>query len=379
MHADSEEIDSITVFAKLRENEDLRKVGGAPYLADLLQAFKSVANVNAYAHIIIDRWKIRKVNELGTQFQLIQSDPDEVPAALEAARNFLDEVDATQEDHALGFKDLYIAWTEHQEDDRPAIETPWMAVNDAMNGGLQRGRLLVVGARPGAGKTVMLTQLAVNAALSHHKCLFFSLELSHEDLAGRIMACGAHADYAEITRKNMSAETFGKVSRWAGAAADLPLTVDDTPGLTIEDISQRARIHQQRHGLDVLLIDYLQLMSPSMGGEVNRVQQVDHMAVRARHIARTLDITVVVAAQLNRSIENSGRPRLPTKADFRESGGIEQTCDAAVILSRPVDDNGEEATRLPLILATFVKNRQGVEQTVELVERFNQARLDNAS
>lgn len=381
MYADGEEIDSITLFAKLRENGELRKVGGAPYLSDLLQAFKTAQNVGAYAQIVIDQWRLRQLKALSDRFAQLHdsaSSPDDIPEALEAARMFLDEVDETHEDHSLGFRALYDAWTEDQDDDRPSIDTPFLQLNDKLNGGMQRQRLYVVGARPGCGKTILLTQFAVYAALSHHNSLFFSLELSKTDLMGRILACGAHADYAEITRKRLSAETHQKISQWAGAAAELSLEVDDTPGLTIEEIAQRARIKKQRGGVDLVYIDYLQLVTASHGGD-NRVQQVDHIATRARAIARQLDCAVVVAAQLNRKIEDhGGKPRLPTKADFRESGGIEQTADAAFVLSRPPDDNGEEATQLPLMNLSIVKNRTGTEGVIQLGERFDQARFENA-
>lgn len=374
MYLDGEDIDSITVFAKLAKSQELARVGGAPYLSDLLQAFKSAENVGTYAKIVMDQWKMRRINELGVRMQNINADADDIPAAIETARSFLDEVDDAQEDNSLAFHELYTVWTEHQDDDRPVIETPWSQVNDVLNGGLQRQRLYVIGARPGCGKTIMGSQIALYAAQQHHKSLIFSLELSKEDLMGRILACGAHADYSEITRKRMSAETLGKISRWAGASASMSLEVDDTPGLTIEEIAQRARIKKAREGLDTVFIDYLQLVQASKGGD-SRVQQVDHIAVKAREIARRLDCAVVVAAQLNRKIEDGGKPRLPTKSDFRESGGIEQTADAALVLSRPPDDNGEEATRLPIMNCTFVKNRTGVEKTVELQERFDQARF----
>lgn len=381
MYSEGIAIDAMTVFSELEKDGKLRRVGGAPYLHTLLEAPSTTANVGYYANIVAEKWKLRKLDELGQRLQQLGNDEtalEDIPEVMDAARQFLDGVDDTQEELSLGFRDLYDVWTAEQDDDRPSFLTPYLQLNDMLNGGLQRQRLYVVGARPGCGKTIMLTQMAVYAALSHQKCLFFSLELGKADLMGRILACGSHADYAEITRKNMSAENYAKVQRWAGASANLELDVDDTPGLTIEEIAQRARIHKQRKGLDLVFIDYLQLVSASKGGD-SRVQQVDHIAVRARAIARQLDCAVIVAAQLNRNIETQqGRPRLPTKADFRESGGIEQTADAAFILSRPPDDNGEEAPQLPLMNLSIVKNRTGTEGIIQLAERFDQARFDNA-
>lgn len=379
MYNDGEDIDTIVLFAKLRESQELRQVGGAPYLSDLLQAFKSAENVAAYAQIVIDQWKLRQLKSLAQRFETLHNTAaaDEVDTALDEARTFLDGVDDSQVSHTMGFRDLYEHWTEHQSDDRPVLDTPWMCLNDKLNGGFQRQRMYVVGARPGCGKTILLTQAAIYAALSHWRTLFFSLELSNADLMGRVLACGSHTDYGEITRKDLSADSYGKVTRWAQACSELPFTVDDTPGLSIEEIAQRARIAKQRGGVDMVVIDYLQLVQASRGGD-SRVQQVDHIATRARAIARQLDCVVVVAAQLNRNIESGGVPRLPTKADFRESGGIEQTADAAFILSRPPDDNGDEAAQLPLMNLSVVKNRTGTEGTIQLAERFDQARFADA-
>lgn len=373
MYADGEKIDSITLFSKLAQNKDLLRVGGAPYLSTLLQAFKSAQNVDAYANIVIDMWRIRELNSLGVRFQNLADNADEVPLALEEARTFLDEIDAHRDMDAVKFRDLYDLWTAAQSDERPAIETPFLELNDAIAGGLHRQRLYVVGARPGCGKTILLANLALYSAKLHFRTLFFSLELSKEDLMGRILASGAHADYGQLTRRDMNPATLAKVSNWASAASELSLEVDDNPGHTIETIMQACRIKKQREGLDLVCIDYLQLVNASKGQ--NRVEAVDHIATKARHIARMLDCTVVVAAQLNRKIEdNGGRPRLPVKSDFRESGGIEQTADVAMVLSRPVDENAEESP-VPLMNLTLVKNRTGQELSMTLQERFDQARF----
>lgn len=377
MYSESLPVDAATVFARLEISGELGRAGGAPYLADLLKAPLVLGNAASYAKIIIDKWRLRRVNEFGARCLNINADPDDVDAALEEVRGWLDSIDSERDQNALAFPELYEAWVTAQEDSRPAIETPWLPLNDRLTGGLQRQRLYVVGARPGCGKTVLGAQMALYAALSHHKALVFSLELSREDLMGRLLSCGARVPYREITARRLSQESYGKVSTWMAATTDLPLMVDDTPDLTIEEITQRARIHKQREGLDFLFIDYLQLMEESRGSGESRVQRVDHMAKRARAIARKLDCAVVVAAQLNRNIEDSGgRPRLPSKADFRESGGIEQTADVAVILSRPPDDHGDESN-VPLMNLTVVKNRQGTEGTMKLAERFDYQRFDS--
>lgn len=372
MYQDGEDIDSVTVFAKLQESKELRRAGGAPYLSDLLQAFKSVENVCTYADIVRDHWKIRRVNELGVQLQAIDANPDEVPAALERVRNFLDSVSEEEQSSALDFPALYDVWTAWNADETQAIETPWPAMNDYMNGGLAPGRMFLFGARPGCGKTIIGTQMCLYAAQQHKKALIFSMELSSEDIAGRILSCGAHVPYREITSRRLSPDSYQRLSGWAAASADMSLNVDDSSDLTIEEIAHRCRVHQAKHGLDVVLIDYVGLVAESRNTGDSRVQRVDHIAKKARQIAKDLGVAVILLAQLNRSIESGA---LPGMGLFRESGGLEQTADFAAILCRPPDDNGEELDAIPLMNCVVVKNRMGTTGVVTLREQFNMARF----
>jgi replicative DNA helicase len=373
MYAEGVPVDAMTVFAELQKTGRMRKTVIAPYLHTCMKECTTPANAGYYAQIVIERWQIRTINGLGLRFQHLHDDPGDIPEALEAARTFLDEIDSQQDAYSIGFRDLYEEWADDLEENIPAIETPWPKVNDQLAGGLRRGRLIVLGARPGCGKTIMGTQMGLYGAQLHHRSLIFSVELARKDLAGRVMACGAQVPYREIVERSLSPESHAKVSRWAAASAEMSFDVDGTPDITIEEIAQRCRIHKQRFGLDYVFIDYAQYLEMSKGD--NREQQVAHIAIMARKIAQKLDCVVVLAAQLNRKIEDTnGKPRLPVKSDFRESGGLEQTADVAIILSRVPDENGEES-KAPLMNVSFVKNRMGTEGTIQLVERFDQARF----
>ncbi|WKR36090.1 DnaB-like helicase [Mycobacterium phage Azrael100] len=376
MHAEDTELDAITIFAELDKEGKLAKVGGAGYLHDLLEAPKSPANIGYYAKVVMEKWKLRTVNDIGTRLASLQTDDiEDIPILLERAHTFLDEIDAEDDSESADLHELYDGWLEWQADDRPFIETPFLAVNDLLNGGMVRQRMLVVGARPGCGKTVFVSQLGFYAALQHLSVLMFSMELSKNDLMSRIIAMAARVPYKELNSRRLSAETRGKVSQWISAAQNLKFEVDDRADLTIEEIMQKCRIHKQRHGLDVVVIDYIQEVEESRGN--SREQAIAYIAKRARQIAKKLDVVVIVAAQLNRNLEDpKGKPRLPVKSDFRESGGIENVADVAMILSRTVDKDGNES-KIPKMNLTFVKNRQGEERTIQLLERFDQQRFDN--
>lgn len=376
MYAEAVPIDAMTVFDRLRRSNDLRKSGGAPYLQTCMEHCNVPGNVGYYAQIVTEQWKIRTVNSLGQRFQQLHDDPGEIPEALEAARSFLDQLDDMQEVYSLGFRDLYDQWSTAQEDDRPFLATPWLNVNDQLGGGYQSQRLYVTGARPGCGKTIFGTQVSWHIAKQGYETLVFSLELSKDDLMGRLAACGTETAYTPIFRRKMDPSQQEKISRWAADNAEIRFTIDDEPDLTIEEIAQRCRVHKQRYGLDFVFIDYLQLVKSAKRFD-SRVLEVDYIATMARSIARRMDCAVLVAAQLNRSLEQTnGKPRMPNKSDFRESGGIEQTADVAVILARPPASTGDgEDQSVPLMNACFVKNRQGPEDVVILAERFDQMRF----
>lgn len=369
MHAAGEDIDSVTVFAKLRELGILEKVGSAPYLSDLLQAFKSVDNVSTYAEIVIGQWKLRQLKVLSDRFQLLHDGTgvDEIPEALEAARRFLDEASGAPHVSA-GFMDLYESWQSWMDADRPCIATPWDELNRRIGGGLQRQHLYVVGARSGTGKTVLLSQSALHSAQSHRRVAFFSLELPREILMGRILSAGARIPYAEVVQRRLSRESKERLDDWVAASGELQsnLHVDDRCSLTIEDIARECRSIKRSNGIDVIYVDYAQRIKAS-NRKVGREEQVAHIFQEAKTLARETDAALVLAAQLNREIEKE--KRLPRKSDFRESGAAEQEADVALILTR-----AEKASQ-PLVNFSIVKNRLGVEETFQLPERFHYQRF----
>lgn len=369
MHNAGEDVDSVTVFSRLRENQDLVRMGGAPYLAELLQAFKFAENLGAYAQIVMDMWRLRQLKALAQRFDHLHdtSNADEIPEALEAARRFLDEA-GDERAAPEGFMDLYDSWKGWMEADRPAIETPWEELNRRVGGGLHRQHLYVVGARSGTGKTVFLSQSALFSAQSCRRVAFFSLELPKEVLMGRILSAGARVPYAEVVQRRLTAESRAKLDGWVQESSGLQsyLHVDDRCSLTIEDIARECRSMKRANGIDVVYIDYAQRIKAS-NRKAPREEQVAHIFQEAKTLARETDAAVVLAAQLNREIERE--KRMPRKSDFRESGAAEQEADVALILTRA------ENAKQPLVNFSIVKNRLGVEETFQLPERFHYQRF----
>lgn len=247
------------------------------------------------------------------------------------------------------------------------IPSPWVELNDMLSGGFHKGRLHVIGARPGEGKSIMAHQLAASAASANHPAMVFSLEMSESEVAGRLVAGGGRIELNEITRTELSEESWRGFHAFAAKARTWPLWIDDRANLTVERIISTCREQKRRYGLDLLCVDYLQLLS--LTDRVNREQQVNEIARRFKNLSRELDCAVVLPSQLNRDTAKRGKPSM---ADLRESGGIEAHADAVILLARQYLEDG---TPNGEIKADLAKNRFGRTGVVDLSWRAHYAMI----
>ena len=212
---------------------------------------------------------------------------------------------------------------------------------DGLLGGLQRSDLIILGARPSMGKTSLIINIAQNAATrllrgeaNGAAVGVFSLEMSAEQLTQRMLCSAANISTQQISSGHLSDSDFGRMVAAAGEMADLPLYIDDTPGLSISAMRARARRMKQVYGIGLLIVDYLQLMTaPGKATDGNRVQEISAISQGLKLIARDLNIPVIAASQLSRSVESRDNKR-PQLADLRESGSIEQDADLVMFLYR---------------------------------------------
>lgn len=247
------------------------------------------------------------------------------------------------------------------------VTTPWPEINEMLSGGFHRGRLHVIGARPGEGKSIMAHQLAANAAAHGHPAMVFSLEMSESEVAGRLVSGGGKIELGEITRTELSDDSWQSFHEFQSRSKTWPLWIDDRPNLTVERIISTCREHKRRHGLDLLCVDYLQLLS--MSDRSNREQQVNEIARRFKNLSRELDCAVVLPSQLNRDTAKRGKPSM---SDLRESGGIESHADMVVLLARQYLEDG---TPNGEIKADVAKNRFGRTGVVDLSWRAHYAMI----
>lgn len=235
------------------------------------------------------------------------------------------------------------------------IPTPWSDINDVIAGGLHGGRVYVIGARPGQGKSIAAHRIAVHAAEQGQPAGVFSMEMGAFEVTGRMVAGAARIELAEISRRELTRDSFDRLDRWMPGARDWPLWVNDKPGVTVNYIKQVCRAEQRRNGLRVVAVDYLQLVNPADRSR-SREQQVAEVSRQLKLLARELDVAVILPAQLNRGPAG----RAPMLSDLRESGAIEADADVVMLLARGVqlDDQGNEVFDGTLNVE-LAKNRHG--------------------
>lgn len=242
--------------------------------------------------------------------------------------------------------------------DKVVIPTPWMDLNGMFGGGLEGGRLYVLGGRPGDGKSLAGMAIAGAAAAEHNPTLAFSAEMDHMEVVGRWIAREAGIDLGEIQRRDLSDWSWQQYEEFKARAADIPLWIDDRAGIGVPYIKTVARQMVRKHNINLVVVDYLQLLS-SENTKAPRHVQVGEMSRALKHLARELCIPIVALAQLNRGAVD----KVPSMSDLRESGDIEQDADGIVLIERPRDEAGQHTSE---VVFHVVKNRHGRTGRVDL-------------
>jgi replicative DNA helicase len=345
----------VTLKAFLEDDEGLKELGGPAYLARLAGAAISAFAARDYAQMIYDLAVRRELIKVGRDISdkatrvSVDSEPKEQIVEAEQALYNLAEQGSTDS----GFQSFLRAVTEavnvantaYQREGGLAGISTGLVDLDGKLGGLHKSDLLILAGRPSMGKTSLATNIAYNVAKAYHKGKlqdgsegavdggvvgFFSLEMSAEQLAGRILAEASEISSHKIRQGDM---TEGEFRRFVDAAKSLescPLFIDDTAAIPISQLSARARRLKRTHGLDLLIVDYLQLVR---GTSENRVQEIGEISMGLKAIAKELNIPVIALSQLSRQVENREDKR-PQLSDLRESGSIEQDADVVMFVYR---------------------------------------------
>ncbi len=336
-----EPVDALTVTETLRADGGLEQIGGAAAVHELAGAVPAAANVRHYARIVKDNALLRRL--MTSTFEIQASVANrEAPARelIEQAERAMLEV--AHDERQRDFRWIHdVLDVELDKLHRLSVEgtavtgTPSGFTDlDALTGGFQPGNLIVIAARPGMGKSALVTNMAENAAIDHGRPVaLFSLEMSETELAQRFIASQAHVKGEELRKGRIPESRWPKILKASARLADSPLYVDDSSDVSILEIRAKARrLHSQTGGLGLIIVDYLQLMRAD-GRVENRVEAVGQMSRGLKILARELSVPVIALSQLNRAVEarNDKRPLL---SDLRESGQIEQDADLVMFIFR---------------------------------------------
>jgi replicative DNA helicase len=347
----------VTLKPFLEDDEALKALGGAAYLARLAGAAVSSFAARDYAQMVADLALRRELMALGRDITAraalvdVASEPAEQIVEAEQRLYKLGETGSTR----TGFQSflsavkeaLTVANAAYQRDGGLAGLSTGLVDLDKKLGGLHKSDLLILAGRPSMGKTSLATNIAFNIAKAYRRGLrpdgtegavnggvvgFFSLEMSSEQLAARILSEAAEVPSEQIRRGDMTEGEFRRFVEAAGALEACPLFIDDTPALPISQLAARARRLKRTHGLDVLIVDYLQLVRPATAKD-SRVNEVSEITQGLKAIAKELDIPVVALSQLSRQVE-AREDKRPQLSDLRESGSIEQDADVVMFVFR---------------------------------------------
>lgn len=357
--------DVLTVAEALGEASEV--CGGMSYLHDLAMSVPSAANLRHYASIVVEKAQRRALVVAGDEVQAVAQGPGEPAALLDAAQSILTNLQRRDaRSQPVSLLEAIAARTERWEamgkgDVAPGMRTRIPALDICLGGGLQRGRVVVIAARPSIGKTSLGVQIGLNVAGDQHRVLVLSQEMPRGDLIDRITANLGWVSL-ELLATGIppdDRETWGRIVDATERAREMPLEIDDQPALSLLAIRAKAQMVKAQRGLDVLLLDYLQLCAAT-DRKASRHHQIEEISRGLKTLAKELDICVIVLSQINRDVAKADRE--PTLADLKESGAIEEDADV-VLLLHPKRDLQDGAQLLAGILA---KNRQGKKGRVAL-------------
>ncbi len=366
-------VDLLTLTEELKKKKELEIVGGSAYLTEITNYVPTSAHAHAYAELVSQKAIRRRLIKASSEISEMGFDEETTTQELleRAEAELFSVSDQSLKQDLVSIESILTESFDRLEElhrNKGAlrgIRTGYRDL-DNMTAGLQRSDLIILAARPAMGKTTLVTNLAYNVAtIAKLPVLFFSLEMSKEQLIDRMLSDASGVDSWNIRTGNLSDEDFSKLSDAMGEMAEAPIFIDDTPGLSVLEMRTKARRAAHDQPLGLVIVDYLQLMQSNGNHNGNRVQEVSEISRGLKLIARELNVPLIALSQLSRSVE-SRTPPIPQLSDLRESGSIEQDADIVSFIYRPgyyEPDNPEVENITDLIIA---KHRNGPVGKVQL-------------
>lgn len=367
-----EPVDKVSVAEELRRRKLLDDVGGLEFLTQLLNAVPTTASAEYYAKVVAEKAILRSLILAGGRITGMGFEPsDNVEQTLDQCEQMIFQIGHR---HSGGFtmvKDLLKPAFEqinklyHQQGQVTGVPSGFRKL-DEFTAGFQPGELIIIAARPSMGKTSLSLNIAVHAAKSAGRSVaVFSLEMSSNQLVQRLLSAEARIDAQRLRTGSIKDDDWGKISAAMGELADLAIHVDDAAALRVSELRSRARRLHAKYGLDLIIIDYLQLLQSSNLKANNRVEIIDDICRGLKTLAKELKVPVIALAQLNRSPETRNDKR-PLLSDLRESGGIEQEADVVAFIYRDEYYNDPTPENENIAEIIIAKQRNGPTGAIKL-------------
>ena len=380
-------IDITTVIAELDKRKELKQVGDVEYLSEIVNIVPSAANVDEYIKIVEEKAILRKLIETATEITTSgYSSKDDISTILDTAEKKILNVVKTRK--GTEFRTIQDVLFKTQADLEKLSQTRGEVTGiptgfydlDKVTAGLHPNELIIIAARPAMGKTAFALNLATNMAVNAKKTVaLFNLEMGAEQLATRMLSSVGQVEGHKLRSGKLEHNDWKRINEAISRLADTKIYIDDTPGMTIAEIRAKCRrLSSSEDGLDVVLIDYLQLISGGPKYAGNRQQEIAEISRSLKTLAMELEIPVIALAQLSRSVEGRDDKR-PILSDLRESGSIEQDADIVAFLYRDDYYNKESAIDENTSKSEFIigKHRSGPTTTIDLIFRRNTSTFVN--
>jgi replicative DNA helicase len=376
LHDKRSPIDILTLSEQLKNDSKLDLIGGAGFLTELTNVVPTASHLEQYAEIVAEKAIRRRLITASQDIVNVSFDENKsLQELIEEAESRLFNVsqkhvrqDVTSLESILGDSFDRLDDLHRNKGGLRGIPTGLKDM-DKLLAGLQRSDLIVVAGRPSMGKTALMLNISLNIATKAKQgaVLIFSLEMSKEQLVDRLLAAEAGVDAWKLrTGEGLTDTDFERLSAAMGELAEAPIFIDDTSGITVSDLRTKARRLHHQHPLAAIMVDYLQLMSGGsrFAATANRVQEISEISRSLKILARELNVPIVAASQLSRSVENRS-PQIPQLADLRESGSIEQDADIVAFLYREEYYN-PDTDRKNVTDILVKKHRNGPVRNIEL-------------
>lgn len=375
-------VDILTVTAQLRQQGELEMIGGAYYITELTNRVASAANIEYHSRIIIQKFIQRELIRISTEvINNAYEDTTDVLDLLDKAEKNLFEIaqnnlrrDSRKMDDLLHETLKEIESLKDKKDGLTGVASGFTDL-DRMTSGWQKSDLVIIAARPAMGKTAFVLSCARNAAVDFHRpVVVFSLEMSSVQLVNRLISGETQIEQEKIRKGQLEEWEWQQIHSKIGRLEQAPLIIDDTPALNIFEFRAKCRRLKSQHDIQLIIIDYLQLMQGKAGdgkGNGNREQEIGSISRALKSVAKELNVPVIALSQLSRAVENRpGASKRPMLSDLRESGSIEQDADMVLFLYRPEyyglneDENGMPTQGVGEVI--IAKHRNGETGTVRL-------------